>query len=61
MLSIYARHKFTAKKALECIKESGIYLDLVGYFRSRGLDKADIYEFIDKGLNDRWLASKVAA
>lgn len=61
MLSIYARNKFSAQKALECVKESGIYLDLVGYFRSRGLDKSDIYEFIQKGLSDRWLASKVAA
>lgn len=61
MLSIYARHKFTSQQALDMIKESGIYLDVVGYFRSRGLEKSDIKKFIESGLIKRQLASKLAA
>ncbi|MEH6576722.1 MAG: hypothetical protein V7731_06545 [Amphritea sp.] len=61
MLSIYARNKFPAHYALECLKTSGIYHDTLRYFYSRGLDKSDLFEFIQKGLINRRLASKVAA
>lgn len=61
LLSIYARNNFSAQKALSFIKKSGMYRDLVGYFRSRGLDKADIKLFIEDGLTRRRLASKLAA
>ena len=60
MLSIYARNKFSAHYALQCLKESGIYIDACEYFRSRGLDKSDMYRFIEDGLIHRRLSSKIA-
>jgi hypothetical protein len=61
MLSIFARNKLTTDKALDFIKTSGIYGDVVSYFRSRGLSKADIRLFIEDGLIKRRLSSKLAA
>ncbi|WP_261843505.1 hypothetical protein [Aliamphritea ceti] len=60
LLSVYARNKFPAHYALKCIKRSGLYLDLMGYFRSRGLDRSDLLKYIEESLIQRRLASKVA-
>ena len=59
LLSIYARNKFPAHYALKCIKRSGLYVDLMGYFRSRGLDRSDLVKFIEEGLIQRRMLSKV--
>lgn len=61
MLSIFARNKFSAQYALQCLKESGIYIDACEYFRSRGLDKSDMFKFIEDGLIQRRLGSKLTS
>jgi len=61
MLSIFARNKINSVKAYAFLKKSGIWSDIVHYFRIRGMNKADIKLFIEDGLLKRRLSSKVAA
>ena len=61
MLSIFARNKISSVKAYAFLKKSGIWSDIVHYFRVRGMNKADIKLFIEDGLTKRRLSSKVAA
>ncbi|MFY0678405.1 MAG: hypothetical protein JXR18_14100 [Neptuniibacter sp.] len=61
MISIFARNKISAGKAHHFIKKSGIYNDILSYFRSRGMDRADVFRFIENGLIQRRLTSKLAA
>lgn len=58
LLSVYARNKFPAHYALKCIKLSGLYVDLMGDFRSRGLDRSDLIKYIEESLIQRCLAIK---
>lgn len=61
MISIFARNNTSAGKAYAFIKRSGIYADIKGYFRARGMSHADIFRFIEDGLIQRRLSGKVAA
>lgn len=61
MLSIFARNKINSVKAYAFLKKSGIWSDIVHYFRVRGLTKVDIKIFIQDGLTKRRLSSKLAA
>lgn len=61
MLSIFARNKINSVKAYAFLKKSGIWSDIVHYFRVRGMNKADIKLFIEDGLLKRRLSSKVSA
>lgn len=61
MLSIFARNKISAGKAHAFIKKSGIYNDILRYYKARGMDRADVFRFIENGLIQRRLTSKLAA
>jgi len=61
LLSIYARNNITARKAWSCLKKSGLWNDLMGYIRARGVTKSELFDSIERGLLERRLTSKVAA
>jgi len=66
LLSVYARNRFTADYAFDCIKKSGIYDDLYNYFANRFgrralcVNESDIYQFVQKALQLRTLYGKAA-
>jgi hypothetical protein len=65
LLSCYARHRFETDYAVQCLKSSGIYDDLWGYFFSRSgvsgrfVDDL-IWQFVRKGLQVRILQGRAA-
>ncbi|MCG8517268.1 MAG: hypothetical protein MI794_04665 [Pseudomonadales bacterium] len=61
LLSIYARNRFTTRRAWECLKQSGLWDDLLNYYRRRELTKNELYQLVDDGLTKRRLLTKVAA
>jgi hypothetical protein len=66
LLSIYAKYRFTAKYAMQCLKDCGIYDDLYGYMARRAyakgehFDESDVFQFVTKALQMRTLFGKVA-
>lgn len=66
LLSLYARHRFPPKKALECLKASGIYDDLYAYMQRKAdanfriFQESQILEFVTKALQLRTLLGKAA-
>lgn len=66
LMSVYARNRFTAQYAFECLKKSGIYDDLYNYFAIRSARRAlnitdsDIFQFVEKALQLRTLYGKAA-
>ncbi|GBG01430.1 hypothetical protein AZSI13_07570 [Azospira sp. I13] len=66
LLSLYARNRFPPKKALQCLKDSGIYDDLCAYMERRAnadyrnFRESEILEFVTKALQLRTLLGKAA-
>lgn len=61
LLSIYARNRFSTRRAWECLKQSGLWDDLLNYYQRRELTKNELYQLVEDGLIKRRLLSKVAA
>jgi len=61
LLSIYARNNLTARRAWRCLKSSGMWADLIAYTKARRISQGELFDLIDKGLQERRLTSKVAA
>jgi len=66
LISVYARNRFTPKKAHQCLKDSGIYEDLCCYMERkanadyRNFNESQIFEFVTKALQLRTLMGKAA-
>lgn len=66
LLSLYARNRFPPKKALECLKASGIYDDLYAYMQRKAdanfriFQESQIFEFVTKALQLRTRLGKAA-
>ena len=61
LLSIYARNNMTTRKVWSCLKKSGMWNDLMGYIKARDISRSELYQIVDRGLQERRLTSKVAA
>lgn len=59
-LSLIARTNMRPQKAWTCLKKSGMYDDVLGYYKSKGLTKSMIYEMLREALKDRRLIGKAA-
>ena len=60
MISLFARRNFTVKQVMACLRKSGIYGEIIGYYKARGLGKADLHEYIKDSLLQRRLVGKAA-
>ncbi|MGQ7275479.1 hypothetical protein [Marinobacter sp. V034] len=61
LLSIYARNRFNARQAWDCLKRSGLWEDLCNYYRRREIYENELYQLVQDGLIKRRLLTKVAA
>ena len=60
LLTIYARNRFTAKQAMEYLKNSGMWWDLKEYFHNRMMGLEELHRFVEDGLNLRRLQGVAA-
>lgn len=60
LISLYARQEFTQEKALECLRQSGIWEEIESYYRRRGLEPWQLRELIGKKLVERRLLGRAA-
>ena len=61
LLSIYARNRFNARHAWDCLKQSGLWEDLCNYYRRRDIFENELFQIVQEGLTKRRLLTKVAA
>ncbi|WP_226596750.1 hypothetical protein [Marinobacter nauticus] len=61
LLSIYARNRFNARQAWDCLKKSGLWEDLCNYYRRREIYENELFQLVQDGLTKRRLLTKVAA
>jgi len=61
LLSIYARNRFNARQAWDCLKKSGLWEDLCNYYRRREIYENELFQLVQEGLTRRRLLTKVAA
>lgn len=61
LLSIYARNRFNARQAWDCLKKSGLWEDLCNYYRRRDIKENELFQLVEDSLLKRRLLSKVVA
>ncbi len=61
LLSIYARNRFNARQAWDCLKKSGLWEDLCNYYRRRDIRENELFQLVEDSLTKRRLLTKVAA
>jgi hypothetical protein len=61
LLSIYARNRFNARQAWDCLKKSGLWEDLTSYYRRRDIHENELFQLVQDGLTKRRLLGKVCA
>lgn len=61
LLSIYARNRFNAHQAWDCLKKSGLWEDLCNYYRRRDIRENELFQLVQESLVKRRLLGKVAA
>lgn len=61
LLSIYARNRFNARQAWDCLKKSGLWEDLCNYYRRREIYENELFQLVQDGLTRRRLLTKVLA
>lgn len=60
LISIYARHNLPAHQAWSCLKQTGIWEDIINYYRRREINENELFKLIQKALIDRRLRGKAA-
>ncbi|WP_097458967.1 hypothetical protein [Mangrovitalea sediminis] len=60
LLSIYARHNMPAHQVWACLKQTGIWEDIINYHRRREIYENELFQLIQKALIDRRLRGKAA-
>lgn len=60
LISIYARNRFTANYALDCLVKSGIWEEITMYYRARGVGIRDLKQLIEQRLVERRLLGKAS-
>lgn len=60
LLSIYARNRFNAAQAWQCLKQSGLWDDLCNYYRRRGVTGDDLFQLVRESLLRRRLMGRAA-
>lgn len=61
LLSVYARNHFNSRQAWDCLKKSGLWDDLIGYYRRRDISENDLFKVVEESLIKRRLLGKVCA
>lgn len=61
LLSIYARNRFNARQAWDCLKKSGLWEDLTNYYRRREIYENELFQLVQDGLTKRRLLGKVCS
>jgi len=57
LLTLWSRQGFRAEQCLHYLRSSGIWVEVVGYFQSRGIGEGDLFQWLEKGLALRRLAA----
>ncbi|MBY4675895.1 hypothetical protein [Marinobacterium arenosum] len=60
-VSIIARNGITVDQAWNCLKASGCWEDILGYYQNRGMSQSDLYSWLALSIKQRRLVGKAAA